>query len=58
VLPEQVDHTSVSSLVGLRWIREHLVELNEEQNEGTRKKMAEVKMYTDMLERLRRGRGE
>jgi len=49
VLPEQVDHTSVSSLVGLRWIRECLVELNEEQNEGIHEKMAEVKMYTDML---------
>ncbi|KAG2144057.1 hypothetical protein BD769DRAFT_1383076 [Suillus cothurnatus] len=58
VLPEQVDHTCVSSLVGLRCIRERLVELNEEQNEGIHEKMAEVKMYTDMLERLKRGRGE
>ncbi|KAG2138238.1 hypothetical protein BD769DRAFT_1663818 [Suillus cothurnatus] len=58
VLPKQVDHTSVSSLVRLRWIRERLVELNEEQNEGIHEKMAEVKMYTDMLERLKRGRGE
>jgi hypothetical protein len=32
--------------------------LNEEQNEGIHEKMAEVKMYTDMLERLKRGRGE
>jgi hypothetical protein len=32
--------------------------LNEEQNEGIHEKMEEVKMYTDMLERLKRGRGE
>jgi hypothetical protein len=58
VLLKQVDHTSVPSLIGLRWMRECLVALNKEQNESIHEKMAEVKMYTDMLERLKRGRGE
>ncbi|KAG2065980.1 hypothetical protein BDR04DRAFT_1145124 [Suillus decipiens] len=58
VLPEQVDYTSVPSLMGLRWIRECLVALHEEQSQGIHEKMAEVKVYTEMLEKLKRGRGE
>ncbi|KAG2078050.1 hypothetical protein BDR04DRAFT_1147750 [Suillus decipiens] len=58
VLPEQVDYTSVPSLMGLRWIREHLVALHEEQSQGIHEKMAEVKVYTEMLKKLKRGRGE
>ncbi|KAG2158032.1 uncharacterized protein EDB93DRAFT_1246524 [Suillus bovinus] len=57
-IPEQVDHTSVPSLMGLRWIREHLLTLLEEQREGIRDKMAEIQIYTAMLDRLKRGRGE
>ncbi|KAG2146459.1 uncharacterized protein EDB93DRAFT_1250996 [Suillus bovinus] len=57
-IPEQVDHTSVPSLMGLRWIREHLLTLIEEQREGIRDKMAEIQIYTTMLDRLKRGRGE
>ncbi|KAG2145402.1 uncharacterized protein EDB93DRAFT_1104659 [Suillus bovinus] len=34
-IPEQVDHTSVPSLMGLRWIREHLLTLLEEQHEAS-----------------------
>ncbi|KAG2154300.1 uncharacterized protein EDB93DRAFT_1248496 [Suillus bovinus] len=57
-IPEQVDHTSVPSLIGLRWIREHLLTLLEEQREGIRDKMAEIQIYTVILDRLKRGRGE
>ncbi|KAG2351143.1 hypothetical protein BDR07DRAFT_1386492 [Suillus spraguei] len=38
-------------------IRARLVALMEEQDEGIHEKMAEVKMYTDMLQRLKRGMG-
>ncbi|KAG2130933.1 uncharacterized protein EDB93DRAFT_1255676 [Suillus bovinus] len=55
---EQVDHTSVPSLMGLRWIKEHLLTLLEEQREGIRDKMAEIQIYTAILDRLKRGRGE
>ncbi|KAG2064105.1 hypothetical protein BDR04DRAFT_1146070 [Suillus decipiens] len=58
VLPEQVDYTSVPSLIGLRWIRERLVALHEEQSQSIHEKMAEVKVYTEMLEKLKRSRGE
>ncbi|KAG2126881.1 uncharacterized protein EDB93DRAFT_1109541 [Suillus bovinus] len=57
-IPEQVDHTSVPSLMGLRWIRECLLTLLEEQREGIRDKMAEIQIYTAILDRLKRGRGE
>ncbi|KAG2151258.1 uncharacterized protein EDB93DRAFT_1249452 [Suillus bovinus] len=57
-IPEQVDHTSVPSLMGLRWIRERLLTLLEEQCEGIRDKMAEIQIYTAILDRLKRGRGE
>ncbi|KAG2122951.1 uncharacterized protein EDB93DRAFT_1110915 [Suillus bovinus] len=55
---EQVDHTSVPSLMGLRWIRERLLTLLEEQRGGIHDKMAEIQIYTAMLDRLKRGRGE
>ncbi|KAG2361391.1 hypothetical protein BDR07DRAFT_1485979 [Suillus spraguei] len=57
VLPEEVNDSSGPSVMGLRIIRAHLVALMEEQDEGIHEKMAEVKMYTDMLQRLKRGRG-
>ncbi|KAG2066497.1 hypothetical protein BDR04DRAFT_1106571 [Suillus decipiens] len=44
VLPKQVNYTSVPSLMGL--------------SQGIHEKMAEVKVYTEMLEKLKRGRGE
>ncbi|KAG2130939.1 uncharacterized protein EDB93DRAFT_1108239 [Suillus bovinus] len=57
-IPEQVDHTSVPSLMGLRWIRQCLLTLLEEQHEGICDKMAEIQIYTAILDRLKRGRGE
>ncbi|KAG1802813.1 uncharacterized protein HD556DRAFT_1304079 [Suillus plorans] len=57
-LPEQVDQTSVPALMGLRWIREHLLTLLEEQQAGIHDKMAEMQMYTTILDRLKIGRGE
>ncbi|KAG2141224.1 hypothetical protein DEU56DRAFT_754944 [Suillus clintonianus] len=56
--PEQVDETSGPSLLALRWIREHLVTLIEDQKEGIREKMVEIKTYTWILARLNRGGGE
>jgi hypothetical protein len=53
-----VDDTSVPSLLALKWIREHLLTLIEEQTEGIREKMVEIKVYTGILTRLNRGRGE
>ncbi|KAG1901236.1 uncharacterized protein F5891DRAFT_979766 [Suillus fuscotomentosus] len=57
VLPEKLKNTSSPPLMGLRWIKEHMEVLIEEQDEGIQAKMAEVKMYTDMLEKLRKGKG-
>ncbi|KAG2360088.1 hypothetical protein BDR07DRAFT_1378221 [Suillus spraguei] len=57
VLPEEVNDSSGPSVMGLKMIRACLVALMEEQDEGIHEKMAEVKMYTDMLQRLKRGRG-
>ncbi|KAG1817576.1 uncharacterized protein BJ212DRAFT_1299118 [Suillus subaureus] len=54
ILPEQVDNTSM----GLKWLREHLQTLVEEQEEGISEKMAEIEVYTGILTRLKRGRGE
>ncbi|KAG2151550.1 uncharacterized protein EDB93DRAFT_1103001 [Suillus bovinus] len=53
-----VDHTSVPSVMELRWIRERLLTLLEEQCEGIHDKMAEIQIYTAILDRLKRGRGE
>ncbi|KAG2349307.1 hypothetical protein BDR05DRAFT_943320 [Suillus weaverae] len=58
ILLEQVDETSVPSLLALKWIRERLLTLIEEQQQGIQEKMAEIEMYTTILRRLKRGRGE
>ncbi|KAG1723331.1 hypothetical protein EDB19DRAFT_1834636 [Suillus lakei] len=58
VLPEQVDETSVPTLLALKWMRECLRTLVEEQQEGIHEKMAEIEVYTAILTRLKRGRGE
>ncbi|KAG2107947.1 uncharacterized protein F5147DRAFT_800342 [Suillus discolor] len=57
ILPEIVKDTSFPPLVGLRWIRERMVALMEEQDDGIQAKMGEVEMYTEMLERLKRAKG-
>jgi hypothetical protein len=43
--------------MGLRWMRECLASLLEEQDEGIQDKLAEVKIYTAMLEKLKRAKG-
>ncbi|KAG1765465.1 hypothetical protein EV702DRAFT_1051002 [Suillus placidus] len=58
ILPEQVDETSVPSLLALKWIRERLRALIEEQQQGIQEKMVEIEMYTTILCRLKRDRGE
>jgi hypothetical protein len=50
-----VDETSVPSLLALKWMRERLLALREEQQEGIREKMAEIDMYATILTRLKRG---
>ncbi|KAG1894927.1 uncharacterized protein F5891DRAFT_1194742 [Suillus fuscotomentosus] len=57
VLPEKLKNTSTPPLMGLRFIKEHMEALLEEQDQGIEAKMGEVKMYTDMLEKLRKGKG-
>ena len=57
VLPETVEPSSFPPLVGLSWIRARMVALMEEQDDGIQAKMREVKMYTEMLERLKRAKG-
>ncbi|KAG1720892.1 hypothetical protein EDB19DRAFT_1835753 [Suillus lakei] len=56
--PEQVDETSGPTLLALKWMRERLRTLVEEQQEGIREKMGEIEVYTAILTRLKRGRGE
>ncbi|KAG1770775.1 hypothetical protein EV702DRAFT_1049226 [Suillus placidus] len=58
ILLEQVDETSIPSLLALKWIRECLQTLIEEQQQGIQEKMAEIEMYTTILRRLKRDRGE
>ncbi|KAG1727887.1 hypothetical protein EDB19DRAFT_1832926 [Suillus lakei] len=58
VLPEQVDETLGPTLLALKWMRERLRTLVEEQQEGIREKMGEIEVYTAILTRLKRGRGE
>ncbi|KAG1720212.1 hypothetical protein EDB19DRAFT_1918111 [Suillus lakei] len=58
VLPEQVDETSGPTLLALKWMRERLRTLVEEQQEGICEKMGEIEVYTAILTRLKRGRGE
>jgi hypothetical protein len=43
--------------MGLRWMRERLVALMEEQDEGIQDKLAEMKIYTAMIEKLKRAKG-
>lgn len=57
VLPEKLKNTSTPPLMGLRFIKERMEALLEEQDQGIKAKMGEVKMYTDMLEKLRKGKG-
>ncbi|KAG1795010.1 hypothetical protein EV424DRAFT_1448624 [Suillus variegatus] len=57
VLPEKLRNTSTPPLMGLRFIKERMEALLEEQDQGIKAKMGEVKMYTDMLEKLRKGKG-
>ncbi|KAG1893910.1 uncharacterized protein F5891DRAFT_1195837 [Suillus fuscotomentosus] len=57
VLPEKLKNTLTPPLMGLRFIKEHMEALMEEQDQGIKAKMGEVKMYTDMLEKLRKGKG-
>lgn len=57
VLPEKLKNTSTPPLMGLRFIKERMEALLEEQDQGIEAKMGEVKMYTDMLEKLRKGKG-
>ncbi|KAG2089133.1 uncharacterized protein F5147DRAFT_841198 [Suillus discolor] len=52
VLHEKLKNTSTPPLMGLRWIKEHMEALMEEQDDGIQAKMAEVKMYTDMLREI------
>ncbi|KAG1722440.1 uncharacterized protein EDB91DRAFT_1256060 [Suillus paluster] len=58
ILPEQLDGTPAPSLVGLKWIRERLVLLIQDHQEGICDKMVEIDMYTDTLARLKRARGD
>ncbi|KAG1729167.1 hypothetical protein EDB19DRAFT_1832539 [Suillus lakei] len=53
-----VDETSVQTLLALKWMRERLRTLVEEQQEGIHEKMGEIEVYTAILTRLKRGRGE
>ncbi|KAG2062394.1 hypothetical protein BDR06DRAFT_1016328 [Suillus hirtellus] len=57
VLPEKLKNTSTPPLMALRFIKECMEALMEEQDQGIKAKMGEVKMYTDMLEKLRKGKG-
>jgi hypothetical protein len=49
VLLEKLKDTLNPPLMGLRWMRECLVALIKEQDEGIQNKMAEMKIYTAMI---------
>ncbi|KAG2123854.1 hypothetical protein DEU56DRAFT_983706 [Suillus clintonianus] len=53
VVPEKVADTSVASLKALRWMREHLLTVIQDQQDGIREKMAEIEMYTAVLTKLK-----
>ncbi|KAG1723660.1 uncharacterized protein EDB91DRAFT_1087732 [Suillus paluster] len=53
VVPEQVAESSVASLKALRWMREHLLTVIEDQQDGIHEKMAEIQMYTAVLTKLK-----
>ncbi|KAG2336347.1 hypothetical protein BDR05DRAFT_1005946 [Suillus weaverae] len=57
VLPEKLKNPLNAPPTGLRWMKSRMESLLEEQDEGIQDKMAEVKMYTDMLEKLKRANG-
>ncbi|KAG1829732.1 hypothetical protein DFJ58DRAFT_825300 [Suillus subalutaceus] len=48
----QVDESSVAMLKALRWMRERLLTVIEDQQAGIREKMAEIQMYTAVLTKL------
>ncbi|KAG1850241.1 hypothetical protein DFJ58DRAFT_914749 [Suillus subalutaceus] len=52
VVPEQVDESSLAMLKALRWMRERLLTVIEDQQAGIREKMAEIQMYTAVLTKL------
>ncbi|KAG1724141.1 uncharacterized protein EDB91DRAFT_1255360 [Suillus paluster] len=53
VVPKQVAESSVASLKALRWMRERLLTVIEDQQDGIREKMAEIQMYTAVLTKLK-----
>ncbi|KAG2113687.1 hypothetical protein DEU56DRAFT_956017 [Suillus clintonianus] len=53
VVPEKVADTSVASLKALRWMRERLLTVIQDQQDGIREKMAEIEMYTAVLTKLK-----
>ncbi|KAG2340557.1 hypothetical protein BDR05DRAFT_1002379 [Suillus weaverae] len=57
VLPKKLKNPLSTPPTGLRWMKSRMEALLEEQDEGIQDKMAEVKMYTDMLEKLKRANG-
>ncbi|KAG2335512.1 hypothetical protein BDR05DRAFT_1006740 [Suillus weaverae] len=57
VLLEKLKNPLNAPPTGLRWMKSRMESLLEEQDEGIQDKMAEVKMYTDMLEKLKRANG-
>jgi hypothetical protein len=56
VLLEKLKDILNPPLMGLKWKRECLVALMKEQDKGIQDKMAEVKIYTAMLKKLRRAK--
>ncbi|KAG1783669.1 hypothetical protein EV702DRAFT_1190693 [Suillus placidus] len=57
VLLEKLENPLSAPPTGLRWMKSRMEALLEEQDEGIQDKMAEVKMYTEMLEKLKRANG-
>ncbi|KAG2337598.1 hypothetical protein BDR05DRAFT_952532 [Suillus weaverae] len=57
VLPEKLKNPLNAPPTGLRWMKSRMESLLEEQDEGIQDKMVEVKMYTDMLEKLKKANG-
>ncbi|KAG1881211.1 hypothetical protein F4604DRAFT_1922214 [Suillus subluteus] len=53
VVPEQVDESSVATLKALKWMRECLLTVIEDQQAGICEKMAEIQMYTAVLTKLK-----
>ncbi|KAG1726446.1 uncharacterized protein EDB91DRAFT_1254348 [Suillus paluster] len=53
VVPEQVAESLVASLKALRWMRERLLTVIEDQQDGICEKMAKIQMYTAVLTKLK-----